>query len=92
MNRGVKKVFIVTSAVWALVSLVPYVVIGEYWGMVWYLFNLPLAELLKGSLWGHSPIAYVVLVTIINAIIVSSVISSVWMLLASIRKARKAKL
>ena len=52
------------------VSLLPYVFVGEYWGIRWYPLNLPLSWMLKGPLWAFGREFYVVSVSVINSLLV----------------------
>jgi hypothetical protein len=75
------KICIIVTTFWILLSLAPYVVVGRSWGMVWFVVNLPLSEILKSSLWGYGSITYVILVTVINSIVLSIIatgIACVW--------------
>jgi hypothetical protein len=54
------------TVAYLLVLLVPFAVIGETWGMVWYYLALPSSELSK-DLWDwFGAVPYVGLVTMVN--------------------------
>ena len=42
------------GSVLLLALLVPFVVIGESWGMLWYPLALPFSAVLKGAFWSSS--------------------------------------
>ena len=58
---------------WMLVLVLPYAVVGETWGMVWYLLTYPLSEWLK-FLWDWNVVLYVAIVTISHGLLVLGLI------------------
>lgn len=62
--------------------LAPYGTIGESWGMVWFIFNLPLSLIMKPFLWPLARLwVYVPVVTVLNRAILVFIIRMVrdWM-------------
>jgi hypothetical protein len=43
-------ILLVVVPSWLVVSFVPYLIAGEYWGMMWFVINMPLSLLVDGSL------------------------------------------
>ena len=67
--------FAVISAVWMAVLLLPYAVIGETWGMVWYLMTLPISEWFKETWESMGVTFYVGLVTVVHGLIVFTLLN-----------------
>ena len=58
-----------------LVQLVPFVFIGEYWGMIWYILAMPLSACLKGALWSSSSSdVYILISSVLSALLWTIVI------------------
>ena len=56
----------VVASLFLFVALVPYPIVGEYWGIFWYLIAWPFSGLLK-PLWAFSDIIYVLVTTVLAA-------------------------
>lgn len=59
-------------ASWTIISLAPYVVIGETWGMVWFSLNYPTAVLTRkiDLLGWQYPYLFVGVTTLLNAVLI----------------------
>lgn len=68
------RTILLSAVAWLALTAAPYVFIGEYWGMVWYLINLPLAEFLKGVLWPVNKVLYVLTVTAANGLVLGTLL------------------
>jgi hypothetical protein len=67
----------ILATLWLLISLIPFLIAGEWWGTVWFTFNRPLSDILKQPLWQYGRAAYVFAVTILNATAVFILVSLV---------------
>ena len=91
-RRSRARVFCIAAgigaAVWCLALLVPFAVVGEYWGMVWFPFNVPLAAIVEDR-YGISRDSYgwVGLITIANSTVIGLIVGSV-AFLAAVRRSR----
>ncbi len=65
----------ILAFVWIVATLVPYLIIGETWGMVWFYLAWPASDWLK-DLWEYlgSP-AYVLIVSFVNFFITLGLLS-----------------
>jgi hypothetical protein len=77
---------LIFAAVWLVFTAAPYLIVGEYWGMVWYLINLPTAEFLKGLLWPINVPLFVVVVTRGNGLIMGAFLN---LIISAFRNRRK---
>jgi hypothetical protein len=62
-------------AFWMFINFAPYIIIGEYWGMVWYGINYPLAtlvELYGGGIAEYTP-GIIFMVSLVNGLVYASV-------------------
>lgn len=69
-NKGqlAKRVALIVAGLYLAVCLLPFVVVGESWGMVWVYLAWPLSESwLKDVLWDYGIGVLVVVVSLINA-------------------------
>jgi len=77
---------------WAVVSLAPYLVVGETWGTVWFAINSPLAGL--GKRWDvldwQYPYFFVAVVTLADAALAGGLLRFFAWALAKLRAARNA--
>lgn len=55
---------------WVLFSLLPYPLVGEWWGATWFPLNYPLSALLKPHLWDYGKPVYLATVTLLNAFVI----------------------
>lgn len=69
------KPFLVGFAVWMALSLIPFLFVGNQWGMVWYYPNGITGGFLKKSLEWKYPWFFVNVVTILNALLFGILIS-----------------
>ncbi len=66
MNRRSKLVGLTIGVAWALLSLIPFALVGESWAMIWFSINLPISAFLESvflSNWLLVPVA-----TMVNAL------------------------
>jgi hypothetical protein len=68
---------------WFVGHMAMYLWIGSNWGLVWYMWNLPLSELLKRPLWSMGESVYFCAVTGANAILLWGIL---WLLTWPFRK------
>jgi hypothetical protein len=80
------KTALIFAAVWLVLIAAPYLFIGEYYGMVWYLINLPLSEFLKGLFWPISVPLYVIVVTLGNGLVLGTFLN---LIISAFRSRRK---
>ena len=52
--RSSFKIASILGIILFVAQLVPYAVIGEYWGMIWYFLAMPFSAWLKDALWSSS--------------------------------------
>ncbi|WP_146850763.1 hypothetical protein [Brevifollis gellanilyticus] len=78
------------GCLWMLGSLVPYLVTGEMWGMVWVYLNAPLSFWLKETWLTEQlyPMLWVAVTTTANAVLLAMLVGFCLSLLASGGKKR----
>jgi hypothetical protein len=60
------RIALAFALLWVVLILLPYLIIGETWGMVWYYLALPLSALFK-DLWEDlGEVAYIAIVSVFN--------------------------
>ena len=66
------------AILWCAGSLFPHLLAGELWGMVWFMMNEPLSGWVEHK-WGIGSTSYGLIagVTIVNALIIGTVIGGV---------------
>ena len=71
--------------VWSIITIVltclltlPYLIIGEWWGAMWYLITMPTSKIFESFLGGLSK------ETPIKIILVSIITASIWAVLMSL--------
>ncbi len=68
------KIAIIVGIILFLIQLIPYAIIGEYWGMIWYFLAMPFSEYLKNVLWHNfSDTGYTVICSALSAFLWSTV-------------------
>jgi hypothetical protein len=60
------RIAMAIALIWVVLTLLPYLIIGETWGMVWFYLALPLSSLFK-DLWEDlGEVPYVAIVSVYN--------------------------
>lgn len=75
IKRCGTHVYVTVAGLWVLMSLIPYFVVGESWGSVWFMINRPLSSILKSPLWEFGRGVYVFVVTMANAAVLCALLS-----------------
>lgn len=74
------------AAFWCLVLLVPFAVVGEYWGMVWFPLNVPLSVIVEDRYGiGRDSYGWIGLITIANSAVIGSIVGLIAFLTAARR-------
>lgn len=62
------------AAVWFVGNLIPYAIIGPYWGLVWFLINMPVSLLAEATVGiGSDSIIEIAIVTAVNGLILGAI-------------------
>ena len=68
-------------------QFIPFIVIGETWGMVWFLINMPLSGMVENTIGiGHSTTYLILSISILNSLLIASIVD---MLLRTAKKFRQ---
>jgi hypothetical protein len=68
------NIFLTSALIWISVTIIPYIIAGEFWSMVWYPLNYPVSEISKAYLLHFGLPAYVFATTVINSVIFSCLV------------------
>ena len=87
-----KKVFLAAWAVLFAALVLPFIIVGEIWGMVWYLVAMPLTTIVEGSVGiGSHSYFLIALVSAGTAALWAAVIAApVWVVVAMKNRANKS--
>jgi hypothetical protein len=64
------RIVVSVILIWLIGNLVPYAIVGKYWGAVWYRLNIPLSYFVEKSFGiGPGTVGTIALVTVSNSVI-----------------------
>ena len=77
------KCVLIIASVWIAASLVPYLIVGGTWGMVWMYVNAPLSFWTETTILAQIayPHLFVFVTTVVNGFLIAFFLSGVWKLL-----------
>ena len=70
--RSSRRAWLYAGLVWLSVTVIPFAVVGESWGMVWYYLALPSSFMLKPIWDAVGPVPYVAVASLVNAGLVAA--------------------
>ena len=82
-------VLAIVSGLWCIAFFLPFALVGESWGTLWFPLNMPLSGIIEDRYGiGRDSYGWITMVTFVNGVVVGVVLASLSLLVAAARRSR----